>query len=419
MEIGQLAAMLDDRADVLARALLPLGRREGPEWVEARRAQGGLGDGLRVIVAGSRKGFWKHFGTGDHGDMLDLVALTQGLAKRDAVAWARAYLGIDTPAGGSGTPRPPTAEELERRKRRAEADEARRRDKLRGAGQALFLSAREKIRGTPVERYLAGRGLGLAPLRAQPRALRFHAGCRGYLVDAVLPAMLAAISGPGGEFFGVHRTWLVEEGGRTRKARLEECGSATGKATLGPYAGGCIRLWNGARSDPKTGEILPGRRWADLERVFRRETGDGGPPRVGPWERRCVVTEGIEDGLAMALAVPEIRVLVAVSLSNMGSMILPAAIDEVTIAGQDDGDNEQAARALGRAFDNFHRQGKRVRYARPPAGMKDPAEVMQASFDAGARPGALAPSTRPRGELAQDEGGGVRKAGVLAAGGGR
>ena len=42
IDIAEVAAGLTQNIERLARELLPLGRREGDEWVEASRAQGGI-----------------------------------------------------------------------------------------------------------------------------------------------------------------------------------------------------------------------------------------------------------------------------------------------------------------------------------------------------------------------------------------
>ena len=65
---------LRGRVEELCRQLLPLGHREGAEWREARRAQGGLGDSLSVHLEGAKRGVWQHGAAGASGDALDLVA---------------------------------------------------------------------------------------------------------------------------------------------------------------------------------------------------------------------------------------------------------------------------------------------------------------------------------------------------------
>jgi hypothetical protein len=51
-------------------------------------------------------------------------------------------------------------------------------------------------------------------------------------------------------------------------------------------------------------------------------------------------------------------------------MVLPAAIEGVILLAQNE-DNDKAREAFARVVENFQRQGKRVRVARPLAFVKD------------------------------------------------
>jgi hypothetical protein len=345
VSIGDLAAMLADRVEVLCAELLPLGRREGHEYVEATRAQGGLGDSLRVHLRPPRRGVWAHFAAGPDksGDALDLVAyLKTGGDKAKAAAWARAWLGLD-----ARDPRELEAhrDRLERaRKLQLEASE-KAIQKSRDSAFALWLNSMPLLKGTLADRYLEGRGISLARLGRQPRVLRFHPAAWNAERQAKMPAMIAKIDGVNGKCVGVHRTYLaLQPDGSVTKAPLKDP-----KKTWGLYRGGCIRLWRGA-----SGKAL----------------GDA------PEGESVIVCEGIEDGLTLACAYPDRRILVAVSLSNMGSLELPPQIAEVVLCA--DNDENQAARdGLSRAIDHFLKTGKRVRLAMPPAGAKDVNALLQ------------------------------------------
>ncbi len=157
------------------------------------------------------------------------------------------------------------------------------------------------------------------------------------------PALIAAIVSGEGRLVGVHRTWLAPNG--SGKAPLRDP-----KMTLGRYAGGCIRLWRGA-----SGKAL----------------------RDAPAGDAVVISEGLEDALTVAMVAPEYRVLAAVSLANMGSILLPREIDTVILMGQNDPPELPAARALDRAAGSFLTQGRRVKIARPPVGVKDINDLLQ------------------------------------------
>lgn len=114
------------------------------------------------------------------------------------------------------------------------ADDAATREARAAAKQARALALWNGSippAGTIVETYLGRRGLpGLA---ASP-ALRFRSDC-WHLSGGPLPAMVAAVTGPGGELVAVHRTYLRTDG--SGKANIEPA-----KASLGPVMGGAIRL---------------------------------------------------------------------------------------------------------------------------------------------------------------------------------
>ncbi len=81
-----------------------------------------------------------------------------------------------------------------------------------------------------------------------------------------------------------------------------------------------------------------------------------------------VVAEGIETALSIAVACPERRVLCAVSLANMGQLLLPPTLRTVIVAADNDGDNPAAMRGLRRAIACLAARGHAVRIARSPLG---------------------------------------------------
>lgn len=339
LDARTLAGLLAQRVPELVAELLPHGRRDGPEW-RCGSLGGEQGQSLAVRLSGGRAGVWSDFASGEAGDALDLVAAVLFCGdRREAMGWARRWLGLGDDA---------TTAEPVRRAPAASADGmdaeavAKRRKAL-----ALFAAAREPITGTPAAHYLAARGLHLAELGRVPRALRFHPACWCGEAGGPLPAMLAAITGPDGARLATHRTWIAQDAdGVWRKAKLKDA-----KRTLGSYAGGTIRLWRGATATPLA-QAAPG--------------------------ASVALAEGIETALSVALACPELRVLCAVSLGNLARVALPANVATVILAADNDGDNPSAAKALARAVERFTAEGREVRIARPPEGMKDFNDVLTA-----------------------------------------
>ena len=338
ISVGEIAALLADRAGDLCQALLPGGRRHGNEWVEAKRAQGGLGDGLSVCVRGAKRGVWSHFGEGRAGDALDLVVYVRGGSMADAVAWAKAWLGLE----GSDPAR--LAEQRRRAaSTRAASDKAAAAEDAakRAAAFRIFTETQPALRGTPAGAYLAWRGIDLARLSRQPRALRYHPALWNEDTGAHWPALVAGITAQNGRIVAVHRTFLTKQG---KKAPVPHP-----KKTLGPYRGGCIRLWRGEVKTP----------------LNHAEEGT-----------RVLISEGIEDGLTAALVDPAQRVLCAVSVSNLAALWLPPAIREVELLVQNDAPDSPAAAAVARAAERWLGEGRRVFLARPPEGVKDVNELL-------------------------------------------
>ncbi len=327
--VRKIAEELDARAEAVVTSIFRNARREGSHYRLGSLA-GEAGQSLCITVKGAQQGRWKDFasaGRDSAGDMLDLVRLALYNGDRQAaLQWARNWLGISATSPQPTRPRPPAPKKPE--------DPAAAEIHKRHIAQAMWIGAQPKILGTTADRYLRARGLEIERLGRQPGCLRYAPSCT--YVDhedgiwSQWPAMLACITAPDGGFAAVHRTYLATDG--SGKAPVENP-----KLTLGTYRGGCIRLWRGKSRKPL------------------RDAEMGEP---------VVVTEGIEDGLTVALEMPELRVLVTVSLSNMANVALPQAIGEVIIMAQNDPPGSPAEKALYLAIEGFQRQRKKVRIAR-------------------------------------------------------
>jgi hypothetical protein len=340
--VAEIAAMLMARIQSLVAELLPHGKRRGREWCVGS-VYGEAGSSLSIHLDGAKAGLWKDFATEQSGDALDLVAAVRcSGSKWKAIEWACDWLGLDAAHPDAvRRDRATTQRQAERRQAEAAAAAERTRTYL----LALWLASAPSLKGTPVEWYLNGRGIVLAQLGRQPRALRFHPSLR-HPSGCACPAMVAAICDAAGQHVAVHRTWLEVLGpGHARKAPIEPS-----KAVLGSYTGGGIRLWRGASG---------------------RQLRDARPGEV------VDITEGIEDGLSVALAVPESRVLAAVSLSNLGNLTFPPAVTGVRLWRQNDTKPEPIA-AFNRAVDAYARRGLTVLVAEVPAPFKDANEMLAA-----------------------------------------
>lgn len=345
ISVAEIAARLNDDISGVIAALRLDGEIRGHEYVawNPTRDDRHLGS-FRICLSGPKQGVWCEFGVAGRptGDALDLVCYVGGIAKVEAIRWARRHLGLETGAAGE-------APALVAKKREQKLAEKKKRDAATaGQAQRLFLSARAALRGTPADLYLRGRGIELARLGRQPGALRFHPACRHGPSGRDFPALVAAVTAADGAFCSIHRTFLVSRRGAWEKADARD-GVADNKMTFGPYAGrgASIHLWRG-----ETIEGNPGRPW---KQMAHGET--------------VMMSEGIEDGLTAVLAKPEWRACAAVSLSNMAAVRFPVPV-RLVIVGQNDGHAEAVAQ-LQAAVAEQRRTGNSVRVPLPPAGFKD------------------------------------------------
>ena len=211
---ADVARQLAQQAEAVCRHYLSNGFRAGRYWLVGDIANT-PGQSLYVRLAGPSVGKWTDAATGEHGDLLDLVALNQDLPLKDALAEARRFLAL-----------PQLQQHVVPRHRARSTPEAARR---------LFAMARP-ISGTIAETYLRARGISGA---CHLRALRFHPNCFYRAHNAAGrnggPALIAAVTDLQDRITGVQRTWLDVSG----------CGKAaisTPRRALGHLLGNGVRF---------------------------------------------------------------------------------------------------------------------------------------------------------------------------------
>lgn len=327
-DAAEVSRMLACQIDRIVQELLPGGRRNGAEWVCGSVAGEG-GGSMAVHLGGQKSGTWMDFATGEGGDALDLVAaVLTGNDLRAAYRWAHGWLGL----GDLGAVEIRRQEVIEK----ARVDTSETNDDGRRRAAAMWLGAQTALRDTPVAAYLAARGIDLDVIGRQPRALRYAPAHYCHEASEKLPAMLAAITDAEGVHVATHQTWLAQDAaGVWRKAPVP-----TPKKIRGPFRGGSIRLSRGE---------------------------SGRPLKDADADETVVIGEGIETCLSVVIACPEMRVLAAGSLGNMGSILLPPQVRSVLLLADND-DKAEARRGLRRAVDIHLAAGREVRVARSPKG---------------------------------------------------
>ena len=278
-------------AEAVCKTYLSNGRRQGRYWTVGD-VHNTPGRSLYVRLSGpshgpGAAGKWTDAATGEHGDLLDLIAANRGLTSlADTLDEARRFLSLPLPprmklTDGAGAP--------------AGSPQAARR---------LFAMGRSIIR-TPAEAYLAARGVtGLGDLDA----LRFHPRCYYWREDRpagappeTWPALLAKVTALDGEITGLHRTWL--DPARPAKAPVEEPRKAMGRL-----------LGNGVR--------------------------------VGRPDDALVIGEGLETMLSLRTILPGLPLVAALSANHRAALVLPGGLKRLYIAEDADAAGAMAASAI-------------------------------------------------------------------------
>ena len=280
-----IARDLAAQAERLCRQYLSNGRREGNYWLvgDLRNTPGrSLYVRLRASPDGGQAGKWTDAQSGEHGDLLDIIQAavpTGGLA--DALVEARQFLSLP----------PDPGDHIERPKTPTGSIEAARR----------LLAITSPIVGTPVEAYLANRGI---PISAATTILRFHPRCWyrrsrddiGYVPQA-MPAMIAPVTDLAGSVAGAHRTWLMAKG--TDKAAVANPRRAMG-----------LLLGNGVR--------------------------------FGRADTVMASAEGIETGLSLATVAPGLSTISALSAAHLAAIQFPPVLQRLYVAREKDAAGRKA-----------------------------------------------------------------------------
>jgi hypothetical protein len=363
--------LIDRIEDVVARCCPPApgSYRKGELYFTLNPGRADRSVGSFVVhMHGPRAGQWHDYamsGREAHGDLIDLIGISLGLNAADAIREARAWLGLENDTPDMRRAREAGAIRAAERRRAQEADRKRQAEKRRKWAEGLWLSGQEGIRGTPVEAYLRGRGIDLAALGRQPRAIRFHPAC-GYAEEVEvmdeatgeisvrrvrrdMPAMVSAIVNGAGQIVACHRTYLAEGPQGWTKAPLPDA-----KKVLGDYRGASVRLSSGI--GPRGGKAA---RLAEC------------PPGT-----RVYIAEGIETALSALILKPEARVLAAVALANMAAVDLPANVAEVVLIDDAD-EHEQAQAAFQAAVQAHAAKGRLVRVWRSDVPGEDLNDVLR------------------------------------------
>lgn len=282
ISVSQIAEHLAEHAERVCRHYLSNGRKEGRYWLVGD-VHNTPGRSLYVRLVSSTNGCgavgkWTDAQSGDHGDLLDIIAAAQNCqTMRETLDEARRFLSLPIP--------PPTeCRPAGRSKAPTGTPEAARR--LRAAAKP--------VAGSLVRTYLAARHI--VDLTGC-EALLFHPNCwyRASDEDApdvrpAWPAMIATVTDLDGSVTGVHRTWLAPDG--SGKAPV-----AYPRRAMGHLLGNGVRF------------------------------GRSGPVMMAG--------EGIETMLSLRQAAP-MPAIAGLSAAHLAAILFPAMLRRLYVARDDD-----------------------------------------------------------------------------------
>lgn len=292
---ADLSQKLSREAEAVCRQYLSNGKKHGHYWVVGD-VDNTPGRSLYVRLTGPTRGKgaagkWADAATGEHGDLLDLIAANLNLSTlRDTLDEARRFLSLPRPE--------PPAREMQAPAVRGSPEAARR-----------LWAMGHPIAGTLAERYLSARGL--KNLRSLG-ALRFHSNCYYWREDLdaneppeAWPALLSKVTDNAGTLTGVHRTWLDPKAGN--KAPLDP-----NRKAMGNLLGNAVRI--------------------------------GSPTDI------FAVGEGLETMLSLRQALGGLPIAAALSGSHLAAFDPPTDLRRLYVAIDNDAAGQAAFEALTHRF---------------------------------------------------------------------
>ncbi|MEO0606619.1 MAG: toprim domain-containing protein [Pseudomonadota bacterium] len=366
--MADVKPLFQQRAFDLARGFFPNGKSHGGYW-QANDPAGGH-DNLTIWLKGGAAGAFKAWASEARGDIFDLVVFAgQARDRKEALAFAKGYLGLDNAPPAKVEAVKAEAREVERAQKAQAA--ARDRSRMKYA-KSVWLEAAPLERGDKAWIYLETAReipIGWLDKKKPIGAIRCHPalkyrwpeisavedGLKPYRPktgESVHPAMVASMAPIIGKTEtervagGIHRTYLARDG--VGKAIVPEA-----KRMMGPIGGCAVKIWRGDSGLSERAAI---------------EKGLSEP---------VVVCEGIEDALSIAVSVPEHRIWALGSLSNLRSMAWPAVASEIVIFADNDWDKPGPQQLLERAVDRLSAMGP-VRLTRAAGdGVKDANDLLK------------------------------------------
>lgn len=280
---SDLSQQLADNAEAVCRRYLSKGRKEGRYWLVGD-VHNTPGRSLYVRLSASpdgrgAAGKWTDAQSGDHGDLLDIIAATRNCrTMRETLDEARRFFSM---------PLPPPTEDAPTRRTKAPTGTPEAARRLRAASKPILRSL--------VATYLASRHItdltGCEALGYHPHCWYRASDDDDPDVRPAWPAMIAAVTDLDGAITGVHRTWLTLDG--SNKAPV-----AYPRRAMGYLIGHGVRLG-------RSGRVM-------------------------------LAGEGIETMLSLRQVMPTTGTIAGLSAAHLAAILFPIELERLYVARDDD-----------------------------------------------------------------------------------
>lgn len=303
-------------AEKIAISLLGEPKVRGGYYLKFGSNQGSLS----VTVKGEKQGWWHDFSEGKGGrSMLSFIQHHTGLDKKEAIDFGAKWVGISLDA----VAKPLTSSLKNKHPSKPEATTLlSKEDKRKLAFARKLADQSQPIAGTLVERYLKEhRGVG-----CHADDIRYHEGVYSKLNGKSLPAMLVIARDHKGNVRAVQATFLDPVSAK----KIDKSEVAIQKQTFGLMKGASVAL-----------------------------AGEKGAPTL--------ISEGVETGLSLKQALPEVSVKITLSKSNFSNIDTRSLSQRVILCLDQDGADIKSDKQILGAAKRLLDAGKQVGLMIPTA----------------------------------------------------
>lgn len=307
-----------------------------PQKVSSTEYRYGSGKGSLVMtLSGKKRGYWHDFQTLKGGNLLTLIAETQGHHPQfefvKTLQFAVELIGVSPTYEGKKPLLKSGPENLANKLPNGSAWSEHQLKQIKRA-QTLAKES-QPINGTLAERYLREhRGITCA----LPDSLRFHPGVYVHALRQRFPALVALAHDEAGKVQSLQLIYLDKEQGT--KAHID-----VNKRTIGPLKGASVMLQEGC----------------------------------GKEGAKTLIAEGIETGLSLKMVAPDVTIKATLGIANFLHLPTVQLSEKVVFCLDNDGEKSASQATAYKAMERLKSAGKTVFYNEPARSKTDYNDVLR------------------------------------------